>query len=228
MSDLGAMLSGGKGFMPDTRFAALRGIEDDLPAPMSVMRVRFGTDASIALHDMAPASGDQDTHARPDPIEQARDQAYAQGWADAHEAAQQAAAQADEARGRMETTFHRLDGELAEQFRQRLMETVIALCESCLAPLALDKDALTRRIEQAAAMFSRADDDRVIRLHPDDLAAIRARLPNDWDVQGDPAMERGAIRVESRSGGAETGGAEDGPQQWRRAIVEALDVGGVE
>jgi len=128
----------------------------------------------------------------------------------------------------METVVRRLDGELAEQFRQRLIETVTALCESCLAPLALDKDALLRRVERAVAMFNRADDDRLIRLHPEDLAAIRAYLPNDWQVQADPTLARGAIRMESRSGGVETGGAEDGPEQWRRAIIEALDVGGLD
>jgi flagellar assembly protein FliH len=92
----------------------------------------------------------------------------------------------------------------------------------------LDKDALMRRVERAAAMFNRADDDRVIRMHPEDLSAIQSRLPKDWEVQGDSTMERGAIRVESRSGGIETGGAEDGPEQWRRAIIAALDIGGLD
>lgn len=227
MSDLGAMLGGGGGgFTPDARFAGLRVLDEALPRPLSVMRMRFEA-------DMAPAAAPPpvivpEFAPEPDPVEEARADAYAQGWADAQEAAQQAAAGADEARGRMELAMRRLDGELAEQFRQRLMETVIALCESCLAPLALDKDALMRRIERAAAMFSRADDDRLIRLHPEDLAAIRPRLPNEWHVQGDPTVARGAIRVESRSGGTEAGGAEDGPEQWRRAIAEALDVGGLD
>lgn len=227
MSDLGAMLgSGGGGFTPDARFAGLRGIEEDLPRPLSVMRMRFA--AEPAPETAPPPVIVPEFPAAPDPIEEARADAYAQGWADAQEAAELAAAKADETRGRMETVVRRLDGELAEQFRQRLMETVIALCESCLAPLALDKDALLRRVERAVAMFNRADDDRLIRLHPEDLAAIRAYLPNDWQVQADPTLARGAIRMESRSGGVETGGAEDGPEQWRRAIIEALDVGGLD
>lgn len=226
MSDLGAMLAAGKGFTPDARFAALPHIEDELPAPLSVMRARFTQNASVMVQ--AAPSVEPDMGGRPDPVETARAQGYEQGWADAQAAAQQAAAQADATRERMETVLHRLDGELAEQFRQRLMETVIALCESCLAPLALDKDALMRWIERAAAMFTRADDDRLIRLHPEDLAAIQSRLPADWAVQPDPMMARGAIRVESRSGAMESGGAEDGPDQWRRAIAEALDVGGLD
>jgi len=226
MSDLAAMLAGGKGFTPDARFAALPHIEDELPAPLSVMRMRFARDTTAMTQAASLPVIEPD--AELDPVETARAAAYEQGWADAHAAAHQAAAQADETRGRMETAFHRLDGELAEQFRQRLMETVIALCESCLAPLAIDKDALMRRIERAAAMFTRADDDRLIRLHPEDLAAIGSRLPKDWAVQADAAMTRGAIRVESRSGASESGGAEDGPDQWRRAIAEALDVGGLD
>ncbi|WCT76907.1 FliH/SctL family protein [Novosphingobium humi] len=226
-SDLGAMLgSGSGGFTPDARFAGLRGIEEDLPRPLSVMRMRFAADPAPAA--APPPVVVPEFPAAPDPVEEARADAYAQGWADAQEAAELAAASAEETRGRMEMVVRRLDGELAEQFRQRLMETVIALCESCLAPLALDKDALMRRIERAAAMFNRADDDRLIRMHPEDLAAIRPRLPNEWHVQADPTMARGAIRVESRSGGSEAGGAEDGPEQWRRAIAEALDVGGLD
>lgn len=229
MADLSSILTkqGSSGFTPDIRFAALRDVEDELPDPLAVMRVRFGQDNAVsAMPEPAPLPVEH--QAEPDPAEILRNEAYSQGWADAQAAAEQSAAQADQARGRLELAMHRLDGEWAEQFRQRLMETVIALCESCLAPLALDKEALLRRVERAAAMFTRADDDRLIRLHPDDLAVIRARLPYDWDVQPDPAMERGAIRVESRSGNMEAGGAEDGPQQWRRAIIEALDVGGLD
>lgn len=229
MADLAGILAGGGGsFTPDARFAGLRGLDDELPGPLSVMRMRF---APITPPEAEPTLGvlvEDEVSPEPDPIETARSEAYTRGWSDAHAAAIQAAAMADETRGQMEIVLRRLDGQLAEQFRQRLMETVIALCESCLAPLALDKDALMRRVERAAAMFNRADDDRVIRMHPEDLSAIQSRLPKDWEVQGDFTMERGAIRVESRSGGIETGGAEDGPEQWRRAIIAALDIGGLD
>jgi flagellar assembly protein FliH len=66
-------------------------------------------------------------------------------------------------------------------------------------------------------MFVRADDDRVIRLHPDDAALVAARLPSDWNFIPDATLERGALRVETSNGGIE-----DGPAQWRAAITEAL------
>ena len=69
----------------------------------------------------------------------------------------------------------------------------------------------------AVAMLARADDDRMIRLNPDDLALVGPRLSAEWQVQPDPALPRGSLRVETASCGVE-----DGPDQWRRAIAEAL------
>ena len=101
--------------------------------------------------------------------------------------------------------------------RHPLRDTVAALCEAAIAPLALDEDALARRIVTAVSMLARADDERVIRLHPDDLDLVSQRLSAEWQVEPDPTLERGAVRVETA-----TGGVEDGPGQWRRAIAEAL------
>ena len=66
-------------------------------------------------------------------------------------------------------------------------------------------------------MLARADDERVLRLHPEDLKLMAARLPDGLATLEDPALERGALRIESSSGGVE-----DGPEHWRRAIAEAV------
>ena len=113
--------------------------------------------------------------------------------------------------------FSRLSRELEELLRQRLRDTIAALCETALAPLAKDEAALVRRIERAVAMFARADDERVIRLHPDDLVLVSAQFSDDWQIIPDATLERGALRVESASGGVE-----DGPAQWRMELAEAL------
>jgi len=230
MADLSAMLGKSSGFLPDARFAALPDdIGDALPAALAALggRMGGGLHRHAAQHAM-PATAEPEPEPAPDPVAQARAESYTQGAEEARAAAAQEADQADMLRSKLAHAFARVDGELAEQFRQRLMETVVALCEATLAPLALDRDALTRRVERAAAMFARADDERVIRLHPDDLKLIRAQLPKDWHFSADPALERGAIRVESRHSGVEIGGVEDGPSQWRRAIAEALDLGGLD
>lgn len=146
---------------------------------------------------------------------------WAEGYLAGTEQAQADAAQQAEteaaAREALALSFTRLTREMEELLRQRLRDTVAALCETALAPLALDEAALMRRIERAVTMFARADDERVIWLNPEDLAMISAQFRDDWQVLPDPALERGALRVESASGGVE-----QGPAQWRMELAEAL------
>ena len=152
-----------------------------------------------------------------DPIGLAWQEGFNAGLAEAREEAAARAQENEAARDKLALSFARLDAALEEELRQRLRETVAALCEGAIAPLALDADALARRVEKAVSMLSRADDDRVIRLNPEDIAMVGERLAADWNVLPDPALPRGSLRVE-----AATGGVEDGPEQWRRAIAEAL------
>lgn len=152
-----------------------------------------------------------------DPVDQAWHEGFAAGQAEATAAALAREEADSAARARLELGFVRLDTEQTERLRRLLAETVAALCEASLAPLALDADLLARRASAAAAMLARADDARVLRLHPDDLALIAAQLPADLPVSPDPALERGALRIDGAQGGVE-----DGPDHWRRAIAEAL------
>lgn len=152
-----------------------------------------------------------------DPAAIAWAEGHAAGLAEARALMAEHAAIDDAAREILALSFSRLDARLQEELRLRLRDTVSALCESALAPLAFDEDALVRRIDKAVSMLARADDERVIRLHPEDLKLVSPRLSAEWQVLPDPTLERGALRVESTNGGVE-----DGPEQWRRAIAEAL------
>lgn len=153
-----------------------------------------------------------------DPLARAWAEGHAAGLAEARaEAAARTEADA-ETRGRIELALARLNAEQAEAMRQRLLATVEALCEAAIAPLALDREALAARVARAAAMLARADDDKVLRLHPKDLAFVAKNLPKGLEIIADPALERGALRLETASGGVE-----DGPANWRRAIAEALN-----
>jgi len=163
---------------------------------------------------MVPVEDEPEPH---DPIAEAWADGYAKGLGEAQEAAAQLIAEQEAARQKIEFALGKLDVAMQTELQDRLRETVIALCEAAIAPAALDPAALTRRVELAAAMLSRAEDQRVIRLHPEDLALIAARLPEDWHFEPDASLERGALRVEGANGGVE-----DGPEQWRRAINEAL------
>lgn len=152
-----------------------------------------------------------------DPQAEAHAQGYAEGFAAGRAEAEAEAQALIEAHGQLSLAFARLDQQMEEELRLALRETVAALCEGVLAPLAIEEEALLSRIERAVAMLSRSYDERTIRLHPDDMALLSDRLRDDWTVRPDPSLQRGALRVESVEGGIE-----DGPETWRRAIADAL------
>jgi flagellar assembly protein FliH len=152
-----------------------------------------------------------------DPVADAWQRGYAEGVEAATQQAASALAAHDSARATIETALARMDADEAARFARRLKDTVLALCEAVLAEAALAPEALERRVAVAAAMFSRAEDERVIRLHPEDLALVQGRLPDAWHCEPDAGVERGAVLVETPHGGVE-----DGPTRWRLALEEAL------
>lgn len=152
-----------------------------------------------------------------DPVARAYAAGHAEGSAAASAAADISLAEALAARGAIELAIVRHNAELEDHWRHRLETTVEVLCNSALAPLAIDAAALASRIARAAALLSRADDDRLLRLHPDDLVLVEQALPPGLPVTADPALPRGTVRIESTQGGVE-----DGPEAWRAALAEAL------
>lgn len=99
----------------------------------------------------------------------------------------------------------------------KLRETVIALCGTVVDSAAIDPGQLSRRITAALALLRRSTDERVLRLHPDDLALVADQLPPALERRPDATLERGALRLETAAGGVE-----DGPSQWRDAIAAAV------
>lgn len=186
-------LGGPSGFRADARFAGLPLLEAEPP---------------VQLAEQPEA---------PDPVDEAFAQGFAAGYQQAQGEAETKAEQEAAAREGLALSLQRLDADLQEHLRIRLRETIEALCEAAIAPMALDADALVRRIETAVAMLARADDDRVIRLHPEDLKLVSPRLAAEWQIEADFRLERGTIRIETASGGVE-----DGPATWRLALAEAL------
>lgn len=211
--------------MSDLSFASSRGggnLFDAVARPMGFQpSTRFGAGLVIKSQPEPAPEPDpvpQEPEEHPaDPIADAFTAGFSAGYEQAMVEAEANAAETAAAREALELSIVRLDAALEEELRLRLRDTVAALCESALAPLAIDEDALKRRIDRAVAMLARADDERVIRLHPDDMELVSDRFSEEWHVETDPRLERGTIRIESANGGVE-----DGPATWRMAIAEAL------
>ncbi len=141
---------------------------------------------------------------------------FEEGRAAAMADAEAHAAREDAARARLGSALARVGSEDMERLSERLRDIALAVCTKTLAPLALDAAALNRRIAACLALLGQAEE-RVLYLHPDDIAFLDDDLGRDLAVTADPALERGAIRVETADGGIE-----DGPARWREAIAEAL------
>jgi flagellar assembly protein FliH len=217
-ADITTLTSRSGGFARDNRYLAPPSRAPQASSALPYASFTPQPPAEVAAPPAAPPPR------APDLIEEARRQGYDRGHLDGRAEAEQEALQRDAVRARFTFGFERVDAQCAEQLRQRLMDTVVALCEATLAPMALDKEALARRVERAVAMFARADDERVIRLNGEDMEALKDKLPAQWTFAVDDTLEPGALRVETRSRGVDGGGVEDGPREWRRAIAEALDL----
>lgn len=192
------------GFAPDKRFANSGRME---VSPLAQRREPQAAPVVERIPEPEPEN----------PVTRAFADGYAKGITEGRSAAEAEAAIADATRHRIEMAMTRMDAEQLALLHERLRETVMTLCQSVLDEAAIAPDRLTERVRIAAGMLARAQDERVIRLHPEDLALVAQNLPEDWHFEPDPALERGSIRVEGTQGGVE-----DGPEQWRIALQEAL------
>lgn len=184
--------------------------------PLEIMRARgaFSRDPRFSsLLANAPANG----AAEPDPLAEAYARGFADGAAQARDEALHAERERDAARTAIELAFARFDEESAADLAERLRQTVHALCEEAILPLALDSRNLAARIEAAVAMLRRSRDERRVLLNPADLLLVERHLPDGLEVEADAGIERGALRIETADGGIE-----DGPSQWRRILAEAF------
>jgi flagellar assembly protein FliH len=177
----------------------------------------FAPDIRFVPPSSRPCATDRAASPEPDPVAAAYERGRSDGAAFAAHQASLAERERDAARGAIELAFARLNADDAARLRERLRQTVLALCEEAVLPLALDGEGLVKRVERAVAMLQRAQDERLVRLHPEDLALVGERLPGELRVEADPSVERGGLRIETSDGGIE-----DGPSHWRRMLTEAF------
>jgi flagellar assembly protein FliH len=186
--------------------------------PLDLLRSRGGFSRDPRFSSMlacAPAA--KEAAAEPDPIAEAYERGFADGSAYAREAALRSERERDAERGAIELAFAQFDEHSEAELRERLRQTVLALCEETILPVALDAEGLAARIAKATEMLQRAQDERRVLLNPADLALVKDRLPKGLTVEAEPTVERGGLRIETPDGGIE-----DGPAQWRRILGEAF------
>lgn len=152
-----------------------------------------------------------------DPVAEAFQAGMAEGRRLAEEAAQVRFEETASAERAIELAFARFDSESARLLQERLRGSVVAICQAMAGEIALDAERLCARVDTAVGMLRRKHDERVVRLHPDDIELVRGRVDPTLRLEPDATLRRGQLRVEG-----EEGGVEDGAEQWRAALAEAL------
>lgn len=194
-------LAGDAGFRSGAPFAALLAHEaeaQDTPAPAPTPAL---------APDTAPT----------DDAAAALEQAFADGEAAGRAAALAEAQAAAQTMRALRLSFRALDEAARAVLAEELAATVMALCSQVLGDYAVDAEALAVRCNAAAARLGGGAQGAVLRLHPDDLAALGADALPGWHTAADPALARGALVIEGPDGAVR-----DGPEDWRRALAEAL------
>lgn len=138
---------------------------------------------------------------------------YEAGFADA-EAKFAAQAKVAESLG---LALAKLDETASRALRHRLAESVAALCEQVIEPQLIDTSALEQRCAEALAWTEEPMDRLALRLHPDDIALLGEETKSAWRIRPEAGLPRGTIQLETSDGVIR-----DGPDEWRRAITEAL------
>lgn len=152
-----------------------------------------------------------------DPLADAYERGYAEGERTAREQAEAQRGAIEAQHQAIELAFARFDEDSAALLRERLRTTVLAICQQMAGSIALDEAGLAARVDAAAALLRRKQDERVVRLHPEDIRLVEGRMAPDLSLLADPTLPRGSLRVDG-----EEGGLEDGAEQWRESLAEAL------
>jgi flagellar assembly protein FliH len=111
-----------------------------------------------------------------------------------------------------------LEREPSDELASLIAETVLQLVTTIVGKGAVDSDLLLARAKRAAALIAKADGERTLHMHPDDLPVIEgAALP--LKLVADKSMTRGSVRI-----CCSTGWVEDGTSVFLDALRTELNL----
>ena len=139
-------------------------------------------------------------------IESIRADAFAQGWDQGRRTVELEFAAERDALMRLAESLEALQPEPTNALALLLAETVHRLVGQIVGSVPVDSTLLQARAEAAAAMIGSETEPARLRLNPQDIALFEGgRLP--VPLLADPALERGALVLETGQGWIEDGPA---------------------
>lgn len=174
------------------------------------------THAALAADRAAPADGEEH-QAGDDPLRQAWEAGFESGVAMERRLSREASGQDRELLSRLHDEIKLINGDGMKMLESRLREAVLALCRQAIDDYSVSPEQLTTRVHAAVKLLASAHNDTTIEVSPSDLETLRGTLPAEWKLVANAELARGAIRVATPEGGIE-----DGPDQWKLALEEAI------
>jgi flagellar assembly protein FliH len=209
----------------EAEFQAIDSAETARPVDMAALAqtavqlqaAAAATDAtySIAAADRALAEGEQP--AAEDALRRAWEAGFESGVAMERRLTRETSSQDRELLGQMRDEIKLINDDSVKMLENRLRETVLALCRRAIDDYSVSSERLTARIQAAVKQLASGHNEKTIEVNPGDLEMLRSAAPSEWTLVANAELARGAIRVATPEGGVE-----DGPDQWKQALEEAI------
>lgn len=157
-----------------------------------------------------------------DPVEQARAEAFAQGFDEGMRVASEGMVSDEEAKARLAEALEQIAPAAQGALPALLSAAVLRLVEQIVGQVPVDRDLLMKRVNAVAAFVDAEQERRSLYMHPEDIALLSAH-EFGFALTPDPAMTRGSVRLDTGEGWIE-----DGPDvqlSRLKAMLDTMDDG---
>lgn len=185
----------------------------------TAVQLQAAATATDATYSIAPAdrAGEGEQKTTEEALRQAWEAGFESGVAMERRLTRETSSQDRELLMQMRDEIKQINDDGVKMLENRLREAVLALCRQAIDDISIAPDRLAARIQAAVKQLVSSHNEKVIEVSPGDLDALRATLPAEWKLVANADLPRGAIRVATPEGGIE-----DGPDQWKQALEEAI------
>lgn len=167
--------------------------------------------------DIARALGVMPQSSDEDPIRQAWKSGFEDGVATEKRLAREMQGEDVAALTAFGDQVRQIDAAGMQMLESRIRDAVVALCRQVIDDCPIAPELLATRIQTAVRMLAAGHNEKRVEVSPGDLKLLGGLLPAEWTLTANPDLTRGAIRVMTPEGGIE-----DGPEQWKLALEEAI------
>lgn len=166
---------------------------------------------------LRPRNGAVRQESRTDPIEQAKAEAFAQGFDEGMRVAIEGFAADEETKARLAQSLEQIAPAANGALSSLLSAAVLRLVTQIVGEVAVDAELLARRVEGVCRFIEEGQSRNSLHLHPEDIAMLGPR-DFGFPLTPDDSLSRGSVRLETVDGWIE-----DGPDMQISRLKALLD-----